>query len=453
MKKIFTLALISMFCISAWSTDVTMRFDTRAGLTAMGLSDPGSDKSKTFTQGEQITQDEVTVTMNTANVKLTHDDEDDMYLNIPANGNISISVPEGKKITGVKFGGENEAQLKRFAFDDGNNGGEITKLERVVIDPTHYSWEVWWEATQDVQSLKLSANGGLIHVYWFTVTFEEAAPEPISNLAVVGSFQDPEWDTNNGVEMAMTDNNVFVAEVTFPAGTLFKLIEKLDTHINWYGGAAESDVFWVSPEIIENGTEMDLVDGSNFKIDDAGTYIISVDANTRKMTVTAKPVEAKYYVAGGFNGWSTSENELEAQEDVYTATIDVLGEDEESRSFKIVRVDNATTWFGGADDAGQKKFIITEELLGKEITLLEGAGENLLLPAAGNYTFNLILADAAAPAGMAKAEGQAFKLVVVKNDVTGVETINAEDIAAVKYVNMAGQVSATPFEGVNVKVI
>ncbi|MBR1552307.1 MAG: hypothetical protein IJ632_08345, partial [Muribaculaceae bacterium] len=47
----------------------------------------------------------------------------------------------------------------------------------------------------------------------------------------------------------------------------------------------------------------------------------------------------------------------------------------------------------------------------------------------------------------------AFKLVVVKNDVTGVETINAEDIAAVKYVNMAGQVSATPFEGVNVKVI
>ncbi|MBR1552122.1 MAG: SusF/SusE family outer membrane protein, partial [Muribaculaceae bacterium] len=285
----------------------------------------------------------------------------------------------------------------------------------------------------------------------FAFTLGEAAPEPISNLAVVGSFQG--WDVNNGVEMTKNDNDIFEAEVEFPAGTLFKLIENLDTHINWYGGAAESDEFWVSPEMIENATEIDLVDGSNFKIDDAGTYIISVNANTRKMTVTAKPVEAKYFVAGGFNGWSTSENELEAQDDVYTATIDVVGEDEESRMFKIVRVDNATTWFGGADDNNLGKFIVTEELLGKDITLLEGEGENLLLPAAGNYTFNLTVADAAAPAGMAKAEGQAFKLVVVKNDVTGVETINAEDIAAVKYVNMAGQVSATPFEGVNVKVI
>ncbi len=287
----------------------------------------------------------------------------------------------------------------------------------------------------------------------FAFTLGEVV-EPISNLSIVGSFQTPEtWNTNDAVEMAMTDNNVFEAEVEFPASTEFKLIEKFDTHINWYGGAAESNQFWISPEMIENGTEIDLVDGSNFLIDEAGTYIISVDANTRKMTVTAKPIEAKYFVAGGFNGWSNSENELEAQEDVYTATIDVVGEDEESRLFKIVRVDNATTWFGGADDNNQGKFIVTEELLGKEITLLEGAGENLLLPAAGNYTFNLTVADAAAPAGMARAEGQAFKLVVVKNDVTGVEAINAEDIAAVKYVNMAGQVSDAPFQGVNVKVI
>lgn len=287
----------------------------------------------------------------------------------------------------------------------------------------------------------------------FAFTLGEVV-EPISNLSIVGSFQTPEaWNTNDAVEMAMTDNNIFEAEVEFPASTEFKLIEKFDTHINWYGGAAGSNQFWISPEMIENGTEIDLVDGSNFLIDEAGTYIISVDANTRKMTVTAKPIEAKYFVAGGFNGWSTSENELEAQEDVYTATIDVVGEDEESRLFKIVRVDNATTWFGGADDNNQGKFIVTEELLGKEITLLEGAGENLLLPAAGNYTFNLTVADAAAPAGMARAEGQAFKLVVVKNDVTGVEAINAEDIAAVKYVNMAGQVSDAPFQGVNVKVI
>ena len=46
-----------------------------------------------------------------------------------------------------------------------------------------------------------------------------------------------------------------------------------------------------------------------------------------------------------------------------------------------------------------------------------------------------------------------MKLVVVRNNITGVEEFNVSDVAAVRYVNMAGQVSAAPFTGVNLKVV
>ena len=46
-----------------------------------------------------------------------------------------------------------------------------------------------------------------------------------------------------------------------------------------------------------------------------------------------------------------------------------------------------------------------------------------------------------------------MKLLVIRNSTTGINDIAVENIASVKYVNMAGQVSATPFDGVNIKVI
>jgi hypothetical protein len=53
---------------------------------------------------------------------------------------------------------------------------------------------------------------------------------------------------------------------------------------------------------------------------------------------------------------------------------------------------------------------------------------------------------------MAKAPGDAIKLVVVRNNITGVDDLSAKAVASVKYVNMAGQVSDRPFDGVNLVV-
>ena len=71
----------------------------------------------------------------------------------------------------------------------------------------------------------------------------------------------------------------------------------------------------------------------------------------------------------------------------------------------------------------------------------------------GNYTLMLKeVVEEPAPMRRAAALGK-YALVVVANEITAVEDINAANVAAVKYVNMAGQVSAAPFAGVNLKVV
>ena len=56
----------------------------------------------------------------------------------------------------------------------------------------------------------------------------------------------------------------------------------------------------------------------------------------------------------------------------------------------------------------------------------------------GDYTFNVNLEN--------------MTLTVVKNSTTAISDINAANVAGVKYVNLAGQVSSKPFEGVNIVV-
>ncbi|MBQ4367201.1 MAG: SusF/SusE family outer membrane protein, partial [Muribaculaceae bacterium] len=256
----------------------------------------------------------------------------------------------------------------------------------------------------------------------FAFTLEEAV-EPILNLSVVGSFQTPEWNTDAAVEMEMTDNNVFVKEIEFPANTLFKLIEKLDGAIKWYGGQAETDTYWISPDMIENATPIELVDGSNFLIDDAGIYIINVDAMTHMMTVTKKevvPVEPKYYAIGTFqeNPWVTEEAwEMENNE----VTIDL----EAGGKFKIITpaddTENGYRYFGGEDANDVGYFLVEEGMMEAGIALtLDSPGADFMIEEGGNFTLRLIKDEDVAPSGMPKAPVEGMKLLVIRNSTTGI---------------------------------
>ena len=154
-------------------------------------------------------------------------------------------------------------------------------------------------------------------------------------------------------------------------------------------------------------------------------------------------------MTGSFNGWDKV-NPVEMVDD--EATIDM----EDNVEFKLVTPDpqaeDGWKWIGGVDENQAGFFLVTEDMMAgaTEIDLTDGS--NFKIEKGGNFTLKIKREEAATPAGMAKAPGDAIKLVVVRNNITGVDDLSAKAVASVKYVNMAGQVSDRPFDGVNLVV-
>ncbi|MBR3100658.1 MAG: choice-of-anchor J domain-containing protein [Muribaculaceae bacterium] len=168
----------------------------------------------------------------------------------------------------------------------------------------------------------------------------------------------------------------------------------------------------------------------------------------------------EFFVLGAFCNWAEGEPVpfKDNGEGALEAVIKVEGE-QADLEFKIVTPDeNAEEaalgykWFGGVDEYENGFFLVTEEYLESNIELVS-PGANFRLPEAGEYT--IILLDASnepAPAKRLSADSP-LSIIIAKNGTTAVEDINVNNIAGVKYVNLAGQVSATPFDGVNIEVI
>ena len=169
--------------------------------------------------------------------------------------------------------------------------------------------------------------------------------------------------------------------------------------------------------------------------------------------------DVEFFVVGAFNEWSVADAlKLEKNEDgILSATFDVEGE-AEALEFKIATPDDEAEeaaqgmkWFGGVDEYENHFFLVTEELLDMDLTVVS-PGVNFRLPEAGNYTILLQeAAEAPAPAKRISADSE-LVLIVQKNGATAVADLNADRAASVHYVNLAGQVSATPFNGVNIQV-
>ena len=169
--------------------------------------------------------------------------------------------------------------------------------------------------------------------------------------------------------------------------------------------------------------------------------------------------DVEFFVVGAFNEWSVADAlKLEKNEEgILSATFDAVGE-AEALEFKIATPDDEAEeaaqgmkWFGGVDEYENHFFLVTEELLDMELTVVS-PGANFRLPEAGNYTILLQeAAEAPAPAKRISADSE-LVLIVQKNGATAVADLNADRAASVHYVNLAGQVSATPFSGVNIQV-
>ena len=95
---------------------------------------------------------------------------------------------------------------------------------------------------------------------------------------VVGTFNDwNQTETGGRIELAENEEGNYVGTVELEAGAEFKVITFAeDGSTIWFGGIDETQAgfYLITPELLD--INIPLIDGSNFKIEEAGTYAITV---------------------------------------------------------------------------------------------------------------------------------------------------------------------------------
>ncbi len=164
-----------------------------------------------------------------------------------------------------------------------------------------------------------------------------------------------------------------------------------------------------------------------------------------------EPVEPEIeqlYVVGTFNGWSQVDGMIELTENEnneFEGTVEL----EANAEFKLIapaEEEGEWIWFGGQDNNGVGYYEINASQLNTEIALVDGA--NFKVVEGGSYD---ITVKGITLAPEEKGVQEPLVMVVTKTP-TAIEAINMENVKAVRYYNVAGVESATPFQGVNIVV-
>ena len=280
------------------------------------------------------------------------------------------------------------------------------------------------------------------HFAKFTFTYGEGGEEPVEKKIYIdksseGNFwawdkTGEEWRNYFDPWPGKAINELETEEVNGVECYVFEFTGESDFGMLFNDGSAQtSDIV---PEW-----------GKVYKYNGGTTYEVS--------DTPEEPVEAEYYVVGDFNGWDkeSTKVKLEPNDDGDLETsVDLAANDE----FKIITPADDTPdgwrYLGGIDENQMGYYLLNDETLGFPTELVDGS--NFRVEKGGNYTLLLRKMVPNGAAGIALADGEVLTLTVVQNSITAVEDINVNNIASVKYVNLAGQVSATPFDGVNIQV-
>ena len=251
------------------------------------------------------------------------------------------------------------------------------------------------------------------------VQFTTLEPEPeFSEFFIVGDFN--EWNqTEEGgrVElMANEEGTEYTATLDFEAGQDFKVITHLPdvtptSVAEWvWLGAAENNM--IGNDLLDvNIPLLNDLSALNFKMEEAGNYTVTVKAAPTTtglmalqeplvMVVTKNvpfaPEYSEFYVVGDFNEWNQTEEggrvELVGNEEgtEYTGSVEMLAE----QKFKVITPnpnptsdDDQWIWFGGADENEMGYFLINNDMLNVDISLIDGANFQVL--AGGEYTITV----------------------------------------------------------------
>ena len=213
-------------------------------------------------------------------------------------------------------------------------------------------------------------------------------------------------------------------------------------------------------EVVEEYPWVDVadLDDTNYTITDLTpetTYEVQVQGvdaagATSKWTASTlfttlaeeKSLITELYMVGEFNDWNQLENggrkAFELNDDnifEMTTDLELVEHDngEKYVEFKLITPDeNAAEgwrWFGGVDEYQNNFFLVTEDLFGNEIELVNGA--NFRITEEGNYSFYVMTATEAETVLGIKADAtvagiaEPLVMVIVKNTVTGVNDLKA----------------------------
>ena len=317
-----------------------------------------------------------------------------------------------------------EAEVEPYAtvyIDKESVEGNIYAYDMVSEEASEYAA---WTGTS-IQGLTTGEKDG-VEYYVFKFTHENAsAPVVIfndsegqtanisvadgdvlkylgNNAYILNGVQYPEKDKlylmglgdwTNGEEMTLGDDGKYTITKAMDANGEFKF----RAGGTWYGPVSSGN-FLVTQEYVENKTALSLTDDSgenNFTIPVAGEWTLTVDLEAKTLVIEGEWKEAAktvtYRIQGGVgenweNQFSIALTEKDGAFVAENQTIEALTEFKLVKNTAIEGVEETTDVWYGAESNG--KFLVNEDMLGNDITMLAGAGENLYFEKAGVFSFS-----------------------------------------------------------------
>ena len=211
---------------------------------------------------------------------------------------------QGSKVTGLEY---NFVAVAAWQIASGFSGSVPTSFEAGEVMPFSYTADISTKTLiQDKSKLKVAAllidrGANKIINAWQTTIYPYGYNPVPSEFYMVGTFN--EWNTTEaGGRLAFTateDEGVYEATGTLEAGAEFKVITPNGDDWTWYGGVDENNVgfFMIYDDLLN--TPLQMVDGSNFRIENGGEFTFRINAND--MTLTVLPIGGPV-VPGDVNG-------------------------------------------------------------------------------------------------------------------------------------------------------
>lgn len=332
------LSMLFMLCGSwaqAAETEVVLDFTSADELTAMGITIPAVGSTTNIESA--FTYKNVTITpyAGTTPVRINNNATSGLTLRYykPSGDNVGglgISVPSGNVITKIVITGNTE--LKSTIADAGS-------IEMASNNKT-LTWTPL--TTESLNSVRFSSttNSGTTNVETITVTYQATGgDEPVAEVDyyVVGSMT--EWGVLETFKMEANPQNEgeYMLTKSFAAGDELKI---KDSNDNWYPGDGIGNY-----KLTKDGTHTIY-----FRPDGQGgdgwyngyIYVDDSQATEPEPVVT----EAKYYVVGSFNSWSSTEGMLEMTLDATNNTYTYTGTFDAGVGIKVIKVEGqTTTWY------------------------------------------------------------------------------------------------------------